>query len=76
MIIIPPYTSNMSCLTMQPGSSLFSDIGGWTLTSCKDPGLTDTHKNRIYIKNEKKLSLLTMPSNGAISMDHYTLTWN
>ena len=38
---------------MQPGSSLFSDIRGWALTSCKDPGLTDTNKNRICNKNDK-----------------------
>ena len=38
---------------MQPGSSLFSDIGGWALTSSKDPGLTDTNKNRICNKNDK-----------------------
>ena len=38
---------------MQPGSSLFSDIGGWALTSCKDPGLTDTNKKRICNKNDK-----------------------
>ena len=38
---------------MQPGSSLFSDIGGWALTSCKDQGLTDTNKNRICNKNDK-----------------------
>ena len=38
---------------MQPGSSLFSDIGGWALKSCKDPGLTDTNKNRICNKNDK-----------------------
>lgn len=42
----------MNSLATQPGSSWFSNIGGWALTSCKDPGVTDTSKNKneyIYI---------------------------
>jgi hypothetical protein len=49
----------MNSLATQPGSSWFSNIGGWALTSCKDPGVTDTNKNKYtyilrIIEIEKK----------------------